>query len=62
VEPSGLVANRGTGVRLILSNSLSPLLDPGFLESGIKRHFAPLLDPDSTTSSLRITAAAYVSA
>jgi len=43
--PPGLVAERGTAVRLKLSNPLSPLLDPGFLEETLKRHFQPLLDP-----------------
>ena len=41
----GLVAEGGTAVRLKLSNPLSPLLDPGFLEETLKRHFQPLLDP-----------------
>ena len=43
--PPGLVAERGTAVRLKLRNPLSPLLDPGFLEEAIRRHFQPLLDP-----------------
>src|SRR5688572_25138557 len=42
---SGLVAERGTAVRLKLRNPLSPLLDPGFLEETLRRHFQPLLDP-----------------
>ncbi len=42
--PPGLVARRGTAVRLHLANPLSPLLDAGFLESVIQRHFQPLLD------------------
>jgi hypothetical protein len=45
VPPLGLVAERGTAVRLTLANPLSPLLDPGFLETVIRRHFEPLLDP-----------------
>ncbi len=45
VPPPGLLADRGTAVRLKLHNALSPLLDPGFLESTIRRHFQPLLDP-----------------
>jgi len=43
--PPGLVTERGTAVRLKLSNPLSPLLDPGFLEETLKRHFQPLFDP-----------------
>ncbi len=45
IEPPGLVADHGTAVRLRLKNPLSPLLDAGFLESVIERHYAPLLDP-----------------
>lgn len=41
----GLVAERGTAVRLKLRNPLSLLLDPGFIEEAIRRHFQPLLDP-----------------
>jgi hypothetical protein len=41
----GLVGERGTAVRLKLQNTLSPLLDPGFLEGALRRHFQPLLDP-----------------
>ncbi len=40
-----LVAERGTAVRLKLRNPLSPLLDPGFVEATIRRHFEPLLNP-----------------
>jgi hypothetical protein len=40
-----LVTGRGTAVRLRLTNPLSPLLDRGFLESTLRRHFEPLLDP-----------------
>ncbi len=43
--PPGLVAAHGTAVRLTPSNRLSPLLDPGFVEATLRRHFAPLLDP-----------------
>ena len=43
--PPGLMAERGTAVRLKLRNPLSPLLDPGFLEETLRRHFQPLLDP-----------------
>jgi hypothetical protein len=45
VDPPGLVAERGTAVRLRLRNALSPLLDRGFVEASIRRHFRPLLDP-----------------
>jgi hypothetical protein len=45
VPPLGLVAERGTAVRLKLGNALSPLLDPGFLEVTLRRHYQPLLDP-----------------
>jgi hypothetical protein len=45
IPPPGLVARRGTGVRLRLQNPLSPLLDPGYVEATLHRHFQPLLDP-----------------
>jgi len=45
VEPSGLVADRGTAVRLKLDNTLSPLLDPGFVEATLRRHFQPFFEP-----------------
>jgi hypothetical protein len=45
VAPLGLVAERGTAVRLKLRNPLSPLLDGGFLEGALRRHFQPLFDP-----------------
>ena len=41
----GLVPERGTAVRLRLTNPLSPLLDAGFVEAAMRRHFEPLLDP-----------------
>ena len=44
VPPSGLVDGHGTAVRLRVRNPLSPLLDAGFLESVLRRHFAPLFD------------------
>jgi len=46
VEPPGLVTEHGTAVRLVLSNPLSPLLDAGFIEGAIRRHFHALLDPE----------------
>ncbi len=48
VPPPGLVAERGTAVRLTLDNALSPLLDPGFIEAALRRHFQPLFDPAFT--------------
>jgi len=44
-QPPGLVTERGTAVRLKVHNALSPLLDPGFLEASIRRHYQPLFDP-----------------
>lgn len=45
MPPSGLVRGQGTAVRLRLRHALSLLLDPGFLESTLRRHFQPLFDP-----------------
>jgi hypothetical protein len=45
VDPPGFVEGRGTGVCLKLRNPLSPLLDSGFVEATVRRHFEPLLDP-----------------
>ena len=45
IPPPGLTSARGTAVRLTLTNQLSPLLDAGYLEETIRRHFEPLLDP-----------------
>ena len=45
IAPPGLTGERGTAVRLMLENQLSPLLDAGYLEETIRRHFEPLLDP-----------------
>jgi Histidine kinase-, DNA gyrase B-, and HSP90-like ATPase len=44
IEPPGLLAAPGTAVRLQLQNALSPLLDPGFVETTLRRHFEPLFD------------------
>lgn len=44
IPPPGLVTSRGTAVRLTLTNQLSPLLDAGYLEETLRRHFEPLLD------------------
>jgi hypothetical protein len=43
-EPPGAVGERGTAIRLHLSHALSPLLDVGFLEAVVRRHYEPLLD------------------
>jgi hypothetical protein len=45
IAPPGLVPERGTAVRVLLSNPLSPLLDAGFVEETLRRHFEPLTDP-----------------
>lgn len=45
LAPPGLVAERGTAVALHLANPLSPLLDPGFLEGALRRHYQPLTEP-----------------
>jgi hypothetical protein len=46
VDPPGFVQEtRGTGICLKLRNTLSPLLDTGFLEATLRRQFQPLLDP-----------------
>ena len=44
IAPLGLVSERGTAVRLRLRNPLSPLLDAGYLEAALRRHFEPLFD------------------
>lgn len=46
LEPAGLQVGPGTTVRLYLSNPLSELLEPGFVETTLLRHFQPLFDPD----------------
>ena len=55
--PPGLVGVRGTAVRLHLQNALSPLLDAGFLETTLRRHFQPLFE----TAFDRILARVYPS-
>ena len=45
IDPPGVVGVRGTAVRLRVSNPLSPLLDGGFIEGTLRRHFQPLLEP-----------------
>jgi hypothetical protein len=44
IPPPGLTTSRGTAVRLTLGNQLSPLLDAGYVEETLRRHFEPLLD------------------
>ena len=45
MPPEGLTDGRGTAVKLILTNQLSPLLDAGYIEEVVRKHFEPLLDP-----------------
>jgi hypothetical protein len=45
IPPPGLTGPRGTAVQLRLTNPLSSLLDGGYLEETIRRHFEPLFDP-----------------
>jgi len=45
VPAAGLVGEHGTAVQIRPANALSPLLDAGFVEATLLRHFAPLLDP-----------------
>jgi hypothetical protein len=45
IPPPGLTTTRGTAVRMILMNPLMPLLDAGYLEETVRRHFEPLFDP-----------------
>jgi hypothetical protein len=45
-EPPHLVDGRGTAISLQLSNPLSQLLDPGFIETTILRQFQPLFEPE----------------
>ena len=44
VPPIGLVGEQGTAVQMKLQTLLSPLIDPGFVESVMRRHFQPLLE------------------
>ncbi len=44
VPTAGRVSGRGTAVAMKLRNPLSPLLDGGFLEASLRRHFLPLFD------------------
>jgi hypothetical protein len=45
IPPPGLTSERGTAVQLTLANPLSLLLDAGYIEEAIRRHYEPLLDP-----------------
>ena len=45
IEPPGYVDERGTAVRLTLSNPLSTLLEEQAITEILIHHFAPLLDP-----------------
>ncbi len=42
--PAGMVRERGTSVRMRLDSPLSPLLDPGYIEGALLRHYRPLFD------------------
>jgi hypothetical protein len=46
IEPRHLLQGDGTAVLLLLSNPLSQLLDPGFLEATVLRQFQPLFEPE----------------
>jgi hypothetical protein len=45
VPAPGLVSAHGTAIRLHLTEPLSALHDAGFLETTLRRNFAPLFDP-----------------
>jgi hypothetical protein len=45
LKPAGLVGDRGTAVRLRLRSALSPLLDRGFIEENLVRHYEALFNP-----------------
>src|SRR3972149_4515601 len=42
--PAGMVKARGTAVRRRFSSPLSPLLDAGYIEGALLRHFRPLFE------------------
>lgn len=46
IEPPHLLERDGTAVLLQLSNPLSQLLDAGFIEATVLRHFQPLFEPE----------------
>ncbi len=43
--PGRIVGERGTAVTLRLQNPLSPLLDTGYIEAALRRHFQALFEP-----------------
>ena len=45
IAPPGLTEMRGTAVQLVLASPLSQLLDSGYVEEIVRRHFQALLDP-----------------
>jgi hypothetical protein len=55
IEPPQMLEDDGTAVLLRLSNALSQLLDPGFVEAMVLRQFQPLFEPEF----LDILASAY---
>jgi hypothetical protein len=46
IEPLHLLEEDGTAVLLRVSNAFSLLLDVGFLETSVLRHFQPLFEPE----------------
>lgn len=44
IPPPGLVDTQGTAVKLCLSDTFSPLVDAGYVEAAVRRHYQPLLD------------------
>lgn len=46
IDPPHYLDAQGTAVSLRMSNSLSHLLDAGFIEAAIVRHFQPLFEPE----------------
>jgi hypothetical protein len=46
IDPLHLLDGEGTAVLLRLSNPLSQLLDPGFVEATVLRQFQPLFEPE----------------
>lgn len=45
IPPPGLTTTRGTAVQMLVTNQLSSLLDSGYVEETVRRHFEPLFDP-----------------
>ena len=44
-DPFGRTESTGTTIRLFLKSPLSPLLDHGFVEAAVRRHFEALFEP-----------------